>query len=762
MSIKKIIKLESIGRFTALSSVGDTQFRRLNLVYGPNGSGKTTLASVLRSLKTQDALLIQERALLGRTKEPFVELLLDSGRAVFKGTTWSTTASSLEIFDSTFVSENVYIGEQVAPENRKGLYQVVIGAPAVALANELDELDVEGRALSKEVANKESAITTHIQPPLTLEEFLLLTPQTNLDEEIAKTTSRLDASRKAQQIQDRPELVAAELPPVPSRVLGMISQGVQIVGGEVESKVREHLTTHTGLGGEQWLGQGLDFLRDGHECPFCAQDTSNSQVVTRFREFFSAAYRQRANDLKEALKELSTELGEDAHRRLIVRTQENDAAIAAWSDLLDLKHAQYSTVELEEPLRGLAEALRANLEAALANPAAGDTNLPDYQQHLTAYTAARERVLSINLGIQRANETIRTFKTDAALANRPELENQLALLRNSKARQETPVSHLCEELLAARKKKRELDKTKKEKREALDSVAQIALTQYEEAINILLEKFGANFGLTGTRPTFQGGKASSTYQISINNEKVELAPGSQARPSFRTTLSTGDKSTLALALFIASLARNTTLPQKTVIFDDPITSLDVFRSSATEHEITELASKAEQVVVFSHDPFFLKRLLEQNYKTPALIAQIERNAQGQSALLKEFDIEAYCADGARHDYFILRTFVEGGTSEPSQLRAVGRALRPYLESQLRYRFPDQFPPGTWLGSFIDKVRDATTQPLLSMKARLSELEALNEYSKKLHHSEDPTKNSVPDAAELRAFAKRAIALEHIS
>jgi hypothetical protein len=91
---------------------------------------------------------------------------------------------------------------------------------------------------------------------------------------------------------------------------------------------------------------------------------------------------------------------------------------------------------------------------------------------------------------------------------------------------------------------------------------------------------------------------------------------------------------------------------------------------------------------------------------------------------------------------------------------VARAIRPFLEGMLRARFPGQFQPNEWLGDFISKIRNAgNTDGLQHAQADLSEIEAINDYSKKYHHDQNPNDDSEllsPD--ELYGFVKRTLRL----
>lgn len=80
----------------------------------------------------------------------------------------------------------------------------------------------------------------------------------------------------------------------------------------------------------------------------------------------------------------------------------------------------------------------------------------------------------------------------------------------------------------------------------------------------------------------------------INNVQVALT--ADDGPAFRNTLSSGDRNTLALAFFFASLDQDPQLAQKIAVIDDPMTSLgsgDGPRNAAAR-------SRVSQVIVLSH------------------------------------------------------------------------------------------------------------------------------------------------------------------
>src|SRR6185503_18813564 len=81
-------------------------------------------------------------------------------------------------------------------------------------------------------------------------------------------------------------------------------------------------------------------------------------------------------------------------------------------------------------------------------------------------------------------------------------------------------------------------------KQKLDEYTKTVIGKYEQTVNRLLADFHAGFTITWTEHGYPGGVASSSYQILINGTPVELGDDKTPldKPSFRNTLSSGDKS----------------------------------------------------------------------------------------------------------------------------------------------------------------------------------------------------------------------------
>src|SRR5260221_9951526 len=111
--LRKIVSIKNVGRFSAYGASGDVEFKRYNLIFAENGRGKTTLCALLRSLQSGEGAYVLGRTTLGATGAPEAEILTTGGMIAFRQGIWSASAPEIAIFDSTFISENVYSGDIV-------------------------------------------------------------------------------------------------------------------------------------------------------------------------------------------------------------------------------------------------------------------------------------------------------------------------------------------------------------------------------------------------------------------------------------------------------------------------------------------------------------------------------------------------------------------------------------------------------------------------------------------------------------------------
>ena len=148
-------------------------------------------------------------------------------------------------------------------------------------------------------------------------------------------------------------------------------------------------------------------------------------------------------------------------------------------------------------------------------------------------------------------------------------------------------------------------------RTALNNYRGTVFPTYQVSINEYLRKFNAGFRLDQITPQNTRAGSACTYNVLINNQPIVVgASTTPGQPSFRNSLSAGDRNTLALAFFFASLDQDPALADKVVVIDDPVSSLDEHRSLTTVQEIRRMMQRSAQVIVLSHNKPFLCNIWE--------------------------------------------------------------------------------------------------------------------------------------------------------
>ncbi len=762
--LEKVVTIKNVGRFQDYSAKGDVAFRKLTLIYAENGRGKTTFCAILRSLQSGRPEFIFERKTLGATDAPFVHIRLNNADYKFNGNAWTGLHPDIVIFDPVFVNENVCSGDYVEHEHKKNLYRVIVGAQGVQLARQIEDLDRQIRDVNADLREKTESISKHVPAGISFDDYLSWQPLVDIEEQIRQKTeelsSRQRAAEKAGEIQAKGLFVKIQLPSLPSDFSEVLSKQLADVIADAERKVREQIARHQmEHQGESWLSQGLAYVNDDR-CPFCGQGVQANDLIAAYRSYFSAAYRDLKQEVAQLAQRVNSAIGEAALSSVQQAIAENAALLEFWRQFTTVDLPDISFPDIQQKYATLREKCLKLAERKQESPielVALDT---EFTTALAAVDALSKDVADYNAAVDAANSRVNQQKS--AARSKPEItpiKNELAQLEARKKRFEPGIAKACQAYEDAVANKTSLEKQKEQVRQQLDQYCEAIIRTYEQSINECLDNFNTGFRITNTRHLYRGGTPSSQYQIEINSKALDLGdartpPGT---PCFKTALSSGDRSALALAFFMAVLKRDSDIGRKIVVFDDPFTSLDRFRRTSTQQLIQRLSTMAQQVIVLSHDAHFLKLLYDECPSATTDIKTLRMSKAGNATVIGEWDIEEEVLSSYEKDYRTLHAFYIERTGDP---RAVARAIRPFLECLLRTRFPGHFQRKEWLGEFFTKIRNADeTSGLQLAKPDLSEMEAINDYSKKYHHQQNPNADTEPiNEDELHAYVKRTLRL----
>ncbi|MBW1976274.1 MAG: AAA family ATPase, partial [Deltaproteobacteria bacterium] len=738
--IKKFIQIRNVGRFRNYSSRGDVTFRKLTLVFAENGRGKTTLCAIFRSLQTGQPEFILERKTLGTDGAPIVKMRIDGEIFTFSDeAVWSNTYSDILIFDPDFVHRNVYAGDYVGHEHKKNLYRVIVGEEGAKLAEKIDRLDSEIRDISADIRDKKNAVLRTIPNGTTIEQYLKWEPIADVDDQIDKKEAELTNRRRIlernSEIQSKSFLTKIELPQLPNDFEAILTKRLEDVVADAEMRVRQQIHTHNmGDEGEPWLFQGLDYIVND-KCPFCGQDISENELIAAYQSYFNDAYQELKKEVA-LLPRIIDKAIEDASISEVERVISNNLALVEfWKQFADVNLPEFPIADIREKyskLREIALDLATKKQRSPVEPVIPGE---DFRSAYDEVKRLQNLVQTYNEAVDTCNGRIKKAKDAVEVdTDIQTLQREIENLRARKKRFEPDVVRVCEEYEDALKRKKVLEEKKVQVRRQLDQYCEEVLKKYESSINHYLDQFNTGFRIVNTKHNYRGGTPSSQFQIEINNEAINLGdPGtSPGVHCFRTTLSSGDRSALAFAFFLSALERDPDISGKVVVLDDPFTSQDRFRRTCTQQIIRSLAERMKQVIVLSHDPHFL-RFIWEGYHGEVKTLQLLRS--GNNTVIAEWDIEVETQSQYMKNYSILLNYYRERKGNPID---VARTIRPFLEGLLRARFPGRFNPNEWLGDMIKKIRECGEQDgLANAKADLEELEAINEFSRKYHHDQNP-------------------------
>lgn len=755
--LKKFISIRNIGSFSACAASGDVELRKFTLVLAENGRGKTTLCDILRSLKTGIPDVILGRRRLGVGEAPKVSILVDDRRIDFDEGAWTEPLPEIELFDSTFVSSNVFSGEVVQHEHKKNLYQVIVGERGVALAQEVTALDQQSREVSRLISEAENRLSALLPPGTPVDAFIGLPIDGEIDRKI---TEKAEELRRAERSAEVAAFSSYTTAPVPAAIENVVD-ALRALEGDAPpdslEKIRVHLAEHTNGGTEGWLSTGTSVVKDV-DCPYCGQSLEDLPLYDAYKAIFRESYRSQVSNLNALLAGVQT-FGENwSEDRQILAQQHKVERGRFWE--------QFGVPAPEPPaISGLDEVLsayRVSLQEVLKEKIGRPFDIVVFDEELTTLEAKigafREEISEYNHRVAAANREIDTVKEEVGRADSGSIQAQLQALNLVKLRGDPALLEGCQAVIDTRARKQGIEHEKGETKAVLDRYTDTGFPEFEEGMNRLLEAFGAGFRISDTKRSYVGGRPSSSFQIVINDVGVELGDGSTplSQPSFRNTLSSGDRSTLALAFFLESLEHDDRLNEKVVVFDDPFGSQDRSRRTCTMQRILRLARRAEQVIVLSHEPLFLKRLWEGRADLAGKPLQLSRVGIW-STTITEWDIEESTRGDYQRDQTALQAFSNEGVGEPID---IVRKIRPVMEGYLRHHFPGCFRDDQWLGDFIEVIRTAeTANPASALLPQLEEIEDINEYSKRYHHPQDQAGDVEPiNDGELTNFVRRVLRL----
>ena len=344
-----------------------------------------------------------------------------------------------------------------------------------------------------------------------------------------------------------------------------------------------------------------------------------------------------------------------------------------------------------------------------------------------------------NQSVGTYNSAIATFRAGILTAANAQLE--VDKLKRIKKSFEAPIVALCTRLSAEKQKLRSLEIAYTQLSQQQQTAAATFFTDYKNRINhylgIVFKTLFRIEDVVHVPPQGRATQSKISYKLTIDGQDISFDPNQQN--SAKDCLSEGDKSTIALAFFLSKLDIDTGIADKILVFDDPLSSFDSNRRMCTIQLIKDLFPNIKQVVVLSHNEFFLYELSKSFAAGDKKSLRITENFLAKASVIEPLVLESM----VENDYFKHIKELENFLQHPdlNKKEIVLGWLRNVLESHIRFKFYRQLsglPANNQ--TFGVLITTLVTQGVIfrdnaNRTTIISKLNLINGISSKPHHGE---------------------------
>lgn len=737
--IDKIERIKNIGNFENYEASGNVSLGKMSYIYASNGAGKTTLARVLQSLSSNDGSIIDRHKRIGATGEPSVILKSGTDCYKFKDGGWDNCMPNVAVFDAHFVANNVYSGFEINSEHHKSLYQFVVGDAGVGIIKKIERVKTLIDGVNAEI-NQYGQLLRAETGSQDIIKVLNISANTEIDKLIEDKEKELTLAKSQEQI------AVAPTPQVMTstallteedfiEIREALELSVDGIGNEYLTKVKAHLKHLEDEGlmeSSGWVYKGLKHADDN--CPFCGRQVKDVELIEGYHQYFSKQYVE-AGKRVEKSKASVEGIKIDSHiLNLTTQYRQIGDRLKYWNTLLpvetELPPFDIENLHLEERYKNLATLI----SQKVSNPvtALPTEKLDDFKQGLDTLA---ELVTKVNDYVTEYVKKIADLRRNIKAVD--VVDRELKELKLTKARFEEPLKGYCIRYTILNQQCSRLGKINKELQRKQKTASNLMFNQYGSKINDYLKNvFHTPFQIEGIKDGgFKGTskRPNLDYTLTFNGTPIKQGDGGATNTSFKNVLSEGDKNTIAFSFFLAKLTSDPHYSDKIVVFDDPLTSLDLNRRTATIEQLVKLYGDCNQVIVLSHNLHFLidlntrKRVARDHKRSLQIV-----NRKGKSEIV-DYSIKSEWIDRYKKAIITMTNYVEN--PNPDKQDEAVNSIRLSLETYLKMKFCLYIPDfNLTFGKLIDSLKTSPCTFVNPDKdSVIRKLMDLDEMSWKTHH-----------------------------
>lgn len=633
---------------------------------------------------------------------------------------------------------------EISADNRKALYKFVVGNTGIEIARKINRL----KSMSVDLQREKTKLIDEIKNLIhynDVETVVKLAPKEDIDILLSQKQQEFKISSNNEVIikhEELPNIKSFTLPFNTRQIKSLLQKSIDCISEQYLTFISQRINTlkNNGLSNaEKWLADGLAEVNtiNDDSCPFCGQSLSGAkEIIDGYNLYFSKEYNQLINSINLCNSQFQRF---DVRNFIRVVTEFHEKLMSQYhfwqiylKDLNKVTDMPAELTLLEDDFSKVQEKISEKAQNPLSK--IENDNLEELEVHLGVVFSFIEElkkyVAYIGPLITKLKSTLKPLDT---------VRKELRALEIYKLRYESPLKEMCEYFIIVEKQILRLQKLTTQLQNEQKENSAAFLHDYGDIINNYLQNvFCTAFRIENIKDGGYRGRsrdASLTYSLTFKGKPLSLDTDDNL--SFKNTLSEGDKNTIAFSLFLAKLDKYSEeeLKNKIIVFDDPLTSLDLNRRNATINELVKMYQKTKQTLVLSHNLAFLlelnnrRKIKGKDKKVLLIEKQIDKSIIREFKLRDELSAEfASCIEK-------IEKFKETGADE--NMEPAINSIRLSLEAILKFKYGRYLSTldGTF-GQIISELEKSSTCRFVDGEKQkvIDDLNELNEMSWRAHHA----------------------------
>ena len=621
MRITRIKQINNIGTYKN-SGNGRINLKPFTFIYAANTYGKTTFCDIMRSLKTNDISYINNRRRIGikDSEKCLVSLTIDNDNIDYDGEKWIVPVGNnirnyLEIFDISFVNENVFTNFKIEHKNKESFTSFILGERGVELAKTLAYLEQTLSDKEQEFKENKAKLDKKLKDIAFDDikkqkyndnfkdtECLLI----SVAEEIKKLSNQLSEIDKIKSIKKIDSINVDQ-----SKLRELINTTKEICAfkhdidlTQLKKRVEDIREETAGLS-DQWYKDGIKSIKT--KCPLCGNIITDNERIKILSEYFSEIIITFLDKVEKCQNEIIRNFKERSiASNLIKFAQQKDLIIPYFNGNSDLPSALNESfkqlTKIANDISSFVEKSKEELESNLLIKLSSVNNVDfEFSKSATLLTYLDEMDSILSIMNEQINDFNQNFKE-----YQEKLSNEYLLSEISKHKSEFSRYNLIvlrgqyneeiDSLIQIEGHIKELKDKIKVTKTKFDSQQEDFLNKYFADIQQIYSKLGSENYRIERETTSRGKKKVYGVKIYFRDKLIDET---------RFCMSESDRRALALSVFLAKIKIDNN-PNSILILDDPVTSFDKDRMRNFISIINELKSNCfgQLIILMHYENFF--------------------------------------------------------------------------------------------------------------------------------------------------------------